>query len=233
MLIRRLLDDIKIKKDKTSEIQSAKNTSIKKSVFHINENSRLKIGDNVKISGYIFRLKKGSIHIGDNTILQGDLNKPSKIIVNEGSAVIGDYCRIRADIIVGFGGNVEIGKYTAINEGTVLRCNEKISIGELNMISYDCLIFDTNTHNIISKEQHQMNFVNDFPKLGRERHKPKTKPVLIGNNCWIGQRAVILKGTEMHNGSVLGLAAVSSNVEIPENSVAAGNPAKVVKYNIR
>lgn len=52
----------------------------------------------------------------------------------------------------------------------------------------------------------------------------------IGERVWIGQRAIVLKGARIGDGSVIGAAAVVTG-EIPENCVAAGNPARIVRRN--
>jgi acetyltransferase-like isoleucine patch superfamily enzyme len=55
-----------------------------------------------------------------------------------------------------------------------------------------------------------------------------TKPVLIGDNCWIGQNAVILKGVTIGHDSIVGASAVVTS-DVPPCSVAAGNPARIIK----
>lgn len=54
-------------------------------------------------------------------------------------------------------------------------------------------------------------------------------PVVIGNDVWIGAAAIILKGVTVGNGAVIGAGAVVTK-NVPENGIAVGNPAKVVKY---
>ena len=54
------------------------------------------------------------------------------------------------------------------------------------------------------------------------------RDIHIGRRVWIGQRAIILKGSRIGAGSVVGAAAVVTG-EIPENCVAAGNPARIVR----
>lgn len=52
--------------------------------------------------------------------------------------------------------------------------------------------------------------------------------VTIGDNCWIGGGATILPGVSIGSGCTIGAGSVVVH-DIPDNSVAVGNPAKVVK----
>ena len=54
------------------------------------------------------------------------------------------------------------------------------------------------------------------------------KPIRIGKNCFIGCNAIILKGTELGNGCVVGAGAVVAG-EFEPNSVIVGNPARVIR----
>jgi len=60
----------------------------------------------------------------------------------------------------------------------------------------------------------------------------KEKPIIIGNNVWIGANAVILPGVELGNYCVVGAGSVVTKSFKEDNLVIAGNPAKVIK-NIR
>nr|WP_232380617.1 DapH/DapD/GlmU-related protein [Leptospira ainlahdjerensis] len=52
--------------------------------------------------------------------------------------------------------------------------------------------------------------------------------VIIGDNVWIGSQVIILKGVVIGNNSVIGAGSVVTK-SIPENCLAAGNPAKVIR----
>jgi len=60
------------------------------------------------------------------------------------------------------------------------------------------------------------------------RSKALAKPVTVGDDCWIGGGAIICPGVKIGNGSVIGAGAVVTK-NVPDNSLALGNPARVVK----
>jgi len=55
-----------------------------------------------------------------------------------------------------------------------------------------------------------------------------TKPITVGNDVYIGTNAILLPGVTIGNNVVIGAGAVVSK-DIPDNSVAVGVPAKVIK----
>ena len=125
---------------------------------------------------------------------------------------------------VRFSGVLSIGRYNCINAGSSIRCDESVQIGSFNMISYDCDIWDTNTHCFYTLEQKKKMFEKDFPFIGRERNKPKTSPVVIGDGNWIGKNACILKGSTLGNETVVGTRAIVSNMLVEDG--AKVTPAK-------
>lgn len=56
-------------------------------------------------------------------------------------------------------------------------------------------------------------------------------PVVIGNNVWIGDKATILPGVTIGDGAVIAANAVVTK-DVPAYSVAAGNPARIIKKNV-
>lgn len=72
----------------------------------------------------------------------------------------------------------------------------------------------------------------DFCSLGADRHDPaapiRVAPVILEDNVWMAAQAGVLPGTSIGENSVVGFGVVCAGV-YPENSVIAGNPARVIK----
>lgn len=56
--------------------------------------------------------------------------------------------------------------------------------------------------------------------------------ILIGDHVWVGQNALILKGTHIGSGSIIGAASVVSHKTVGSNCAAVGNPTKVIKSGV-
>jgi acetyltransferase-like isoleucine patch superfamily enzyme len=63
--------------------------------------------------------------------------------------------------------------------------------------------------------------------VAEDRRAGSQRDVRIGSDVWIGARAVVLGGSNVGNGAIVGAAAVVDG-EVPAYAVAAGNPARVV-----
>ena len=63
----------------------------------------------------------------------------------------------------------------------------------------------------------------------RNSRREWAKPVIIGNNVWIGGSVTILPGVTIADNVTIGAGSVVTR-DIPSNSVAVGNPCKVIKH---
>lgn len=106
---------------------------------------------------------------------------------------------------------VSIGAGTYLNRRTQIFSEDKVCIGANCAISWDVTIMDTDYH-LIGKSE-------------------RTQATLIGNQVLIGSGATILKGVRIGDGAVIGAGSVVTR-DVPENSIAAGNPARVVREHI-
>lgn len=73
------------------------------------------------------------------------------------------------------------------------------------------------------------NYTTIKKNLKMNRNQRKDSYVIIGNDVWIGNQAIILRGVNIGNGAVIGAGAVVT-CDVPSYAIVAGNPAKIVKY---
>ncbi|WP_111307971.1 hypothetical protein [Confluentibacter sediminis] len=224
-----------------------KNVTIKNSQIYVKKGARLIIGDNTslskvsismivgekcelyigkdcKIEAFDLSLTAGRIQIGDYNMLQKGDSAVKPHFEVEGTLTIGHYNRLRCSIWLRFNGQVAIGSRNAINEGTEIRCDEKVTIGDYNQISYDCIFWDTNTHNLYKAQKRREITDKQYPDFGLEFEKPKTLPIAIGSDCWIGKAVTMLKGTKVEDKCIVGYGTLLSNISISENKTIMNQP---------
>lgn len=110
-----------------------------------------------------------------------------------------------------------IGNNVGIS-GSTINATTQITIGNNVLIGSGCIITDTDSHPLDWHDR----LIDDMSKV-------RKKPIEIGNNVFIGARSIILKGVVIGEKSIIGAGSVVS-ANIPPNCIAAGNPAKVIKY---
>ncbi|MCC6181810.1 MAG: acyltransferase [Bacteroidia bacterium] len=235
MIFKRLKNIFGITEFKTSNcfqvndkavLQKSESSFIQNSQIVLENDAQLIIGDNVKIDNYHIRIIRGKCKIENDTQLIGVKNTLSNsIYINDGSLLIADHCIIQSEFCIRFGGICSVDSYTGIMYGTEIRCDESLKIGKFNMISYECMIYDTNTHCTYNQDKRRKLTIDNYPYIGLEVEKPETSPIMIGDDCWIGKRAVILKGVNIGKNSTIATCAVVTK-SAPPNSLLYGNPSQ-------
>lgn len=173
------------------------------------------------------KINKKSCMGGGNflTIKKGcELNSPIiHIIGHNNSMTFGEGCKIGPfcsfwiegdNIKINIGANCTFTNNIHIN---AQEDNMYINIGEDVMFSNHIIVRTSDSHPIYSMES------ND--RLN------KAKPVIIGNHVWIAPNSEIMKGAIIGNGAIVGSQTTVNNT-IPENCLAVGRPAKIVRSNI-
>lgn len=198
-----------------SKLTIGKHVTIKNSEIYLSKDSELIIDEGCELNKVRLYID-GIAKIGKNNIIGND--EVSIGFRVNGSLVIGDFNRINCSIWSRFNSAVIIGNYNSINKGSELRSDEKISIGDFNQISYNVMIWDTNTHNIYPYEKRRKLTLDKFPSIGYEYEKPKTKQVIIMSDNWIGKNVSILKGTEIANRCIVAYGCILTNMSIDNNN---------------
>ena len=111
---------------------------------------------------------------------------------------------------------IRIGSYNYFNRNVMIDACGYVEIGDENMFGPDIYITDSNHTFGLGSAPH------DLPmEVGK---------VKIGNGCWVGAKAVILKDVSLGDYCVVGAGAVVTK-SFPAGSVIAGVPAKLLKYS--
>lgn len=114
-----------------------------------------------------------------------------------------------------FGRGVTLGDNSGI--GINASVGNEVHIGSDVMMGPDCVIY-TAMHNYDRRDV-----------LIREQGYAPLRPVTVEDDCWIGGRVTILPGVTLGKGCVIATGAVVTK-DVPPYAVAAGVPAKVVRY---
>lgn len=154
---------------------------------------------------------------------------------------VGRYVDIRKGLKVNSPKNIFIGNHVRIDrmsrlssyEGGRIEIEDDCYIGQFfSVMAGGDVVIKKNTliasYVAIIGENHSMNPEADI----RYGNQPLIKQnVLIGDNCWIGEKVIILPGVEIGEWSIIGAGSIVCK-SIPAYSIAAGNPARVIKkYN--
>jgi len=115
-----------------------------------------------------------------------------------------------------------IGKNCEFGDMTHIVAHESVEIGNNVLIASKCFISDTNHGNY-------KDGIQSRPNEPPRKRKLYTKSVKIGNNVWIGENVVILAGSVLGDGCVVGANSVVSGI-YPKNVIIAGTLAKQLKH---
>jgi virginiamycin A acetyltransferase len=115
-----------------------------------------------------------------------------------------------------------IGDYTQINGPIFIRADVGVDIGKYCAIGADVAIISTEHLTTHANIQYKLQDMCGFSSLDNSR------PVVIGNNVWIGDRATILSGVNVSDGAVIGACSVVTK-DVSPFSVVAGTPARVIR----
>ena len=127
-------------------------------------------------------------------------------------------------------GKIEIGEYCKFGPGCSIMAANSIKVGAYTAVAINVTITDNNNHPINPEYRRYMRTTPHGSDARSIRHSDNA-PIVIGENCWIGQNVRIQKGVTIGNNSIIAANSIVTK-SIPENSIAAGNPARVVKTDI-
>jgi acetyltransferase-like isoleucine patch superfamily enzyme len=131
--------------------------------------------------------------------------------------LIGDRVSLGTGVILSVGkATFDVGNDVYIGHYTIIGAELSIAIGDRALIAEHCSIRDHN-HDVSAISMHSASLV--------------CSPVCIGDDSWIARGVAVLEGARIGKGAVIGANAVVRGA-IPENAIAVGVPARVVRTRL-
>jgi len=137
-----------------------------------------------------------------------------RILVKRIAASCGPGLLVKPRAYIGRGVGLSLGNRAEL--GRNARIDQPVTIGDNVLMGPDVVIM-TVLHGFEDP---------DVPIISQG--KQETRPVVIGNDVWIGMRVIILPGVTVGDGAVLGAGAVVTK-DVPAGTIVGGNPARVIR----
>lgn len=172
-------------------------------------------------------LGRATCELGKNTRLYGS----ARIQNARGSSHsirIGNHSIIKGELLVfAHGGEIAIGEWCYVGEGTRIWSAQSIKIGSRVLISHNVNIFDNLTHPLSASARHRQ-----FVQISRVGHPTQIelgeRAVIVDDDVLIGAGSTILRGVKIGQGAVVGAGSLV-NHDVPAWVVVAGNPARIIR----
>lgn len=132
---------------------------------------------------------------------------------------------------VRFGKNLKTFPVTTIESPAKISIGDNVWIGK-NISLYGCNGIKIGDDVVIAKDVSLISgnhkYLDRAVKIRNQEMQSDKPPIIIGNDVWIGEKAIILKSVTVGEGCVVGAGAVVTR-DVPPFSVVAGNPAVIIK----
>jgi acetyltransferase-like isoleucine patch superfamily enzyme len=135
-------------------------------------------------------------------------------VIFEGPARLGHGFKL----VVAPTGTVRFGQGFVLSAESQLVARQGIGFGRDCLVSWDVLIIDTDYHGIATHGKE--------PSLS-------DAPIVFGDRVWLGARSCVLKGVALADDVIIGAGSVVTRSEPRSNVVLGGNPAKVIREEVR
>lgn len=137
---------------------------------------------------------------------------------------IGTNVSVGQPFLCDYGGNISLGDNVSINMNcTFVDCN-RIEIGNNVLIASNVQLY-TATHPVELTDRLTPGW---DPASGAYFCRTCARPIRIEDGCWLGGGVIVLPGVTIGRGCVIGAGSVVTK-DIPENSLAVGNPCRVIR----
>lgn len=167
------------------------------------------------------KLRTHKLNIDYNNTYEDETEKRAEIL-GEMLGELGDGSFLQGPVTFHYGQHTKIGKGVFINFNLTVQDDAEVVIDDGCDFGPNVTIV-TPVHPMLADERKRMR-----NERGEEKRLCYAKPVHVGKNCWICANTTILPGVTIGDNCVIGAGSVVTR-DIPANSFAAGNPARVIR----
>ena len=132
----------------------------------------------------------------------------------KGGNPVGGFARMA--LWVGPGGRLQIGNRVGMSSSTIV-CMRSVLIEDEALLGGGSQVFDTDFHSMDADER----ALSPHPQV-------RTAPVIVRRRAFVGGHSILLKGSMVGEGAILGAGSVLRSV-VPDGQVWAGNPARFLR----
>jgi acetyltransferase-like isoleucine patch superfamily enzyme len=151
-----------------------------------------------------------NVTIDDNCLLDARGSEEDGLVMDD-NVIIG-----RNTMVLAKSGPIRLGSRTSIGSNSVIVSMSGVEFGKCVLVAGGCSFSAGAYH------------MDDLSQPIMDQGAYSNGPIIIEDNVWIGTGAVILDGVKIGKNAVIGAGAIV-NKDIPENAIAAGVPAKVIR----
>jgi acetyltransferase-like isoleucine patch superfamily enzyme len=197
--------------------------------LYVTSNDKMKRNGFKKILEILRSIKKFEhpvvgLTIGNGTQINGEIDirkVGGKVIIGKSSLIEGFIATETENSCIYIGNEVYLGG------GSIIDCVCNIKIEDNVLISYQCIIQDSDNHSSIYsvRKDDVRNWMDN--RYHNWDMTPK-KPIKISKGAWIGASVIILKGVTIGEGAIVGAGSVVTK-DVPSWTIVAGNPAKIIR----
>ncbi len=167
------------------------------------------------------KLKTHNLNVDYNQTYEDETEKRAAIL-GEILGELGEGSFIQGPIAFHYGKHTRIGKRFFGNFNLTIQDDAAVTIGDDCAFGPNVTIV-TPCHPMLPDERKSIRCAD-----GVVRRLCYAKPVIVGNDCWLGANVVICPGVTIGDGCVIGAGSVVTR-NIPPMSFAAGNPCRVIR----
>ena len=167
------------------------------------------------------KLRTHKLNIDYNNTYEDETEKRAEIL-GEMLGELGEGSFLQGPVTFHYGQHTKIGKGVFINFNLTVQDDAEVVIDDGCDFGPNVTIV-TPVHPMLADERKRMR-----NERGEEKRLCYAKPVHVGKNCWICANTTILPGVTIGDNCVIGAGSVVTR-DVPANSFAAGNPARVIR----